>query len=222
MILILRGHIRHSFENADLFYFVKKLYEKYQDLKIFIHTWNILSNNLSWRTVITVLTVVTKEQIYHYFDSLNHLIKHIIIDDDSKIQLHGNIQGKLAKTNMPILGWKNYWYGNYSIIKHIYDTKKYSGEMVINTRFDVFNNSNSLTEKTIFDFIDKNQGLEMTKNSLLWEKETFGIDNFYIGNIDTMYKLAYAFNNDLDDIESKNGEIDHQEYFVLLVNNMLG
>jgi hypothetical protein len=94
--------------------------------------------------------------------------------------------------------------------------------MVLNTRFDVFDNSNSLTEKTIFDFIDKNQGLEMTKNSLLWEKETFGIDNFYIGNIDTMYKLAYAFNNDLDDIESKNGEIDHQEYFVLLVNNMLG
>ena len=93
MILIIRGHIRKSFETKQLYNLVKELYIIFPDLKIFIHTWNIFANNISWRNITINETSVNDKIIYNYFDDLKHLVKNIIIDDNSKINLIGNLYG---------------------------------------------------------------------------------------------------------------------------------
>lgn len=49
MILILRGHIRDSFNNTNLYDLVKDIVNIEPNIKIYIHTWNIFANSLSWR-----------------------------------------------------------------------------------------------------------------------------------------------------------------------------
>jgi hypothetical protein len=67
MILIIRGHIRKSFETKQLYNLVKELHTIFPDLKIFIHTWNIFSNNISWRNITINQQNVNDKNIYEYF-----------------------------------------------------------------------------------------------------------------------------------------------------------
>ena len=122
MILIIRGHIRNSFETKNLYNLVKEIHIIFPNLKLFIHTWNIFANNISWRNIMINEQNVNEKIIYDYFDDLSHLITNIIIDDDTKINLIGNLNGKI-NGSMPIIGWKNYWYGKHKIVDYIYNMK---------------------------------------------------------------------------------------------------
>lgn len=221
MILIIRGHIRNSFESKDLYNLIEELYNLFPDLKIFIHSWNIFANNISWRKININNNIVNEEIIYNYFDKLNPCIKHIIIDDDKNIQLNGNLVGNINNGPMPIIGWKNYWYGKYKIIDYIYNNCNCNDEMVINFRFDIFNNSNSFNKKIIIDFIKNNSNITFKKNIFLFNKEKNGIDNIYIGNVNTMYKLNNKFFYELDDILKKNSNVKNQERLVYRINSQL-
>ena len=100
-----------------------------------------MPNKLYWRI------------IYEYFNDLQHLIKYIIIDDDTNIQLIGNLEGIICNTKTPIIGWKRYWYGKYKIIDYIYNNEDNKHKITINTRFDLFNNSYNFSLDTIMFFI---------------------------------------------------------------------
>ena len=217
MILILRGHIRTSFNCKQLYNFISILYKLYPDLKIFIHTWDIIANNISWRNT----HIVTEELIRNYFGDLSNLIKHIIIDNDQQIELIGNLQGNINKGRMPTIGWKNYWYGKYKIIDYIHNNFNFYDEMVINTRFDLFCNSNNFNIQVILNLITKNYKTKFQKNIFLFDFEKCGIDNIYIGNVNTMHKLIKTFHFELDDILSKNLDIISQEFLVHRLNNLL-
>lgn len=225
MILILRGHIRNSFDTKELYNFVKELYTIFPHLTIYIHTWNIFSNNISWRDIKTDDNIVEPSDIFDYFNDLKHLIKTIIIDDDSKIKLIGNLVGNVGKSKMPLKGWKNYWYGKYSIINYIYNTRTDKNEFVINTRFDLFSNSCSCNYDyaQIIKFLKRNYIKVFTENKFLRNEYFGGIDNIYIGNIDTMYTLISKFYKELDNILiCNNSHTDTgQEYFVFLLNTSL-
>jgi hypothetical protein len=222
MILVITGHIRQSFKTKSLYDLIKSLYNIDTDLKIFIHTWNVFSNNISWRKINSDNKTVNDTIIYDYFGDLKHLIKHIIIDDDTKINLIGNLHGKIGISRTPIIGWKNYWYSKYKIIDYIYSTNIYRNEMIINTRFDVNNNSNSVNNDIIIKFINNNSNIMYTKNIFLFNDENhLGIDNIYIGNIYTMYILINKFFYDLDDIIIKNKNTRNPEKLVYRLNNEL-
>ena len=222
MILIIRGHIRNSFETKNLHNLVKELHIIFPDLKIFIHTWNIFANNISWRDITINEQNVNDKIIYDYFDDLQHLIKNIIIDDDTKINLIGNLSGKINNGLMPIIGWKNYWYGKHKIIDYIYNINTDDSEMIVNFRFDIFNNSNNFNEEIIVNFIKNNSGIIFKKNIFLFDDDRhLGIDNIYIGNINTMYKLINKFFYELDDILIENNVTIHQEILVYRINNIL-
>lgn len=222
MIFVIRGHIRNSFETKKLYNLIKKLHSVIPDLKIFIHTWNIFANNVSWRKINVDERIVTNETIYEYFDDLKDLIQHIIIDDDTKIQLCGNLTGKIGNSLMPVLGWKNYWYGKYRIIDYIDNFSADKNETVVNCRFDVMNNSNSFNEQRIIDFIKGKEGLDFKKNVFLFDDENHtGIDNIYIGNVTTMYQLIRKFFYELDDINSKHKTIINQEKLAFRVNSTM-
>jgi|LauGreDrversion4_1035100.scaffolds.fasta_scaffold02973_3 hypothetical protein len=222
MILVLRGHVRNSFETKNLYNLIKNIYNIFPDLKIFIHTWNIFSNNISWRHIAINNKNMNETIIYDYFDDLKHLIEHIIIDDDTKIQLNGNLCGNINNGPMPIIGWKNYWYGKYRIIDYLYNTEIQENRMIINCRFDVLNNSNNFTDINIINLIQNNSEIQLTKNIFLFNNEHHcGIDNIYIGNIKTMHKLINLFCYELDDILSKNNDTIHQEMLVYRINHTL-
>ncbi len=79
--------------------------------------------------------------------------KVVIIDDDKNIKLIGNLDGKVSGGGQNLKGWKNYIYGKYKIIEHIYNKYENKNEMVINCRFDVLENSNCISNKEIITFI---------------------------------------------------------------------
>ncbi len=221
MILILRGHIRGSFNTKELYNFVKELYTIFSHLTIYIHTWHIFSNNISWRDIKTDDNIIEPSAIFNYFNDLKHLIKTIIIDDDSKIKLIGNLVGNVGISKMPLKGWKNYWYGKYSIINYIYNTHTDKNEFVINTRFDLFSNSCSCNYDCaqIIKFLKKNYLNVFTENKFLRNEYFDGVDNIYIGNIDTMYALISKFYLGLDNILISNNQYINQERLVFLFNN---
>lgn len=221
MIIVIRGHLRNSFETNQLYNFIEELHNVYPDLKIFIHTWNIFANNVSWRNIDVNSAEVNNELIYKYFGKLSNCIKHIIIDNDKDIKLIGNLVGTINNGPMPIIGWKNYWYGKYKIIDYIYNQQKYHEETVVNLRFDLFSNSNNFDKNLIINFIKKNNEIKFTKNQFLFDYEANGIDNIYIGNINTMYKLTNKFFYELDDILCKNKNTRNQERLVYRINEQI-
>jgi uncharacterized protein YoxC len=314
-IFIIRGHIRESFQNKKLLEFLLKI-DKLYDIDIYIHTWNVFSNGISWRDIPTNINSVTTDKIYEYFtDVLKPKIKHIIIDDDSKIELIGNIDGKICAA--PKKGWKNMWYGQYKIIQYIKDNMvDYNNELIINMRFDLFGNyftgdesryilklndyylrninlyeeidiltvskdienintnlqiiNNSISEiNNSIDIINNNKeinfdGLNELTNTIqikneivkkiyseinglkefsqkinennhivfntnpigkslkqlefLDDSDLVGVDNFYIGNLDTMLKITKRFHEKLDDILKKYHNIKYQESLLFYEN----
>ena len=219
MILIIRGHIRDSFKTKELYNLIKETYNLFPKLKIFIHTWNIFANNISWRNITYNSENVNDKTINDYFDELNHLIQHIIIDDDTKIQLCGNLCGTINNGPMPIIGWKNYWYGKHKIIDYIYNTADMDPtEMVVNCRFDILNNSNNINKSSIIEFIKNNREKDFTTNVFIFDKECNGIDNIYIGNIKTMYTLSHIFMYELDYVLKQNKDTRNQERLVYRIN----
>ena len=222
MILILRGHIRNSFDNTALFDLVNQIYKTHTDLKIYIHTWNIFSNNISWTKRDANYNIVTEEIIKQYFGELSSLIKHIIIDDDAKIQLVGNLIGRVSSSPMPIIGWKNFLYGIYNIVNYIHSTGLSTNELILNTRFDILNNTNSFNPDIILSFIKTNQDVSnIKKNIFLYDRVFWGCDNIYIGNIYTMHKISFLMNFYLDKLIQKNPNVRHQEFLFFYGNEMI-
>lgn len=227
MILILRGHIRNSFNDLKLYNLINQIYNDIdQNIQIYIHTWNIFANNISWRQIKTNDTIVTEETIYNYFKDLKHLIKHIIIEDDTNIELIGNKDGNINNGPAPLLGWKNYWYGKYQIINYIYNNSppdEIYNTTCINTRFDLLDltGKNQQLDSVIIYFIKNNINRDIKKNIFTKSVEDVGIDNIYIGNIDTVFKLSHHFFYFLDDILLKYTDTVNQEHFVFRENNIL-
>jgi len=214
MILILRGHIRTSFTDDRLYKFIKGLSELYTDLKLYIHTWSVLQSKISWRPLVENLVPVTESLILNYFKDLAPRIQKIIIDNDEKIQLIGATEGIIRRTQAPLIGWKRYWYGKYQIAKYLKETADPT-ESVINTRFDIFHLPHySLEESNLFSFLQKNP--KPTKNKFIRDGCFAGMDNFYIGTVDSQFRLAERFHHQLDYILEfhKNIFIDYQEYYV--------
>ena len=220
MLLIIRGHIRNSFKNKNLYNLIKDIYNLFPNLKIFIHTWNVVANNVSWRTITADNQKVDNDLIDAYFGDLSNLITHHIIDDDSNILLIGNLNGKVSSSLIPTIGWKNYWYGKYKIIEYIYNQKFNKDEIVVNMRFDLLENSNSFDHRNIVNFIKENgtNNININKNKFLFDYEKNGIDNIYMGSVNTMYKLARKFYYELDEILEENPNCQNPEKLVFRVN----
>lgn len=229
MIIILRGHIRNSFDDEKLYNFIKKIYNFNNNIEIYIHTWNIKQNNISWRAIQENLESIIEDTIYNYFKDLGHLIKCIIIDDDKKIQLKGKVNGKIGIGPCPLLGWKNYWYGQFRIIDFINNIFENKEKKVLNLRFDILSNCTNFSkaqityfnEENLINFINQNLDKTISKNIFLFNEEKFGIDNIYIGNIKTQYLLITHFNNNLDSFLNSYKNIRHQEFMVFNENNKL-
>ena len=222
MILFLRGHIRNGFDSKELYDFIKRIEEYGIIFDIYIHTWNIKQNSLSWREIKPDNTNITKPFIRKYFQGLQSTIKHIIIDNDHKIKINGKTEGKINNGPMPVIGWKNYWYGKHKMMKYLFDNIKNKNENIISMRFDFFQYSPHVRKDQLHDFIIINHKNRLNRNIFFFRNEKdYCIDNIYIGNINTMYKLCDYFHKHLDVILTENPNIVNQEFLVPIVNDKL-
>jgi len=217
LIIIIRGHIRDSFDNNNLYKYILNLSINYK-LYIFIHTWNIKSNNISWRSIEENHEKITEEIIINYFKNIN--LEKIFIDNDNYISLIGNIDGNNKTTLMPIKGWKNMWFGIYKINEYVLNNLiKYNLDVntyCLNIRFDYFTNS-TINQYNINDL---NYLYNFTSNDIQFIKNLasknipYGIDNIYFGKFYKIFYTAKIFNFNLDDIIKYYDYIHAQEYLV--------
>ena len=225
MIIFIRGHIRNSFSNNQLYCLIKQLHADF-GIKLYIHTWNIIQSNVSWRKIPLNTIPISREMIIQYFNDLAPIIEEIMIEDDHEIQVIGTKEGFICKSKCPVVGWKNMWYGKYSMLEHIYYTEKsletdLSQTPVLNMRFDVQDNYIPFQYHTIKPFLEKCLSNQIVRNEFLYNKFRPGIDNIYLGSIQTMYDLTSHFHLHLDTIVKKYPHVTHQEELVFLENNRL-
>jgi len=202
LIILLRGHVRDSFDTDDLYNLILTISKKY-NIKIYIHTWNIKANNISWREYRENNDIVDESSILNYFKDLSVYISCLIIDDDKKIIINGEKEGKLFSSSMKLIGWKYMWYGMKKVMDIIYDNEK-DDKLILNTRFDILNNSHKLTHDMLITWLNKtldNCNEKLIKNKLYKKYNLLGIDNQIIGDRHTMKKIIDHF-NDLDKINA--------------------
>ena len=186
-------------------------------IKIYIHTWNILQTNISWRDVKLNTTKINEQMIKAYFGDLQNMIVKIIIDNDKNNKLVGTTRGNISMSLAPKIGWKNMWYGKKRIIDEI--GKEPVNEIIVNLRFDIFTNSNPFKREVLLKFIQSNNKVDK-KNIFIYNHEVRGIDNIYIGNFNTMFNLIYHFHYNLDNILLENS-VYSQEFLVFRENNKM-
>lgn len=201
MIILLRGHIRNSFDNDNLYNLMKRINNEIRINSIYIHSWNIQQNSLSWREIQQINKPIDENYIKNYFKDLAYLIKLVLIDDDSRIKLLGKTDGIIPNTafGCPLKGWKNLWYANYKLINYVNSMVDNKQEFVLNTRFDILSNSFHCSE-SILNFLhqQKNLTFEKCNNFITTLFQNHGIDNIIVGNITTMKCLLNKLYNHLD------------------------
>lgn len=202
LIIMLRGHVRDSFDTDDLYNLILDISKKY-NIKIYIHTWNKKANNISWREYHENNDIIDESCILKYFKDLSIYISSLIIDDDKKIIINGEKEGKLFSSSMKLIGWKYMWYGMKKVMDIIYDNEK-DDKLILNTRFDILSNSHKLTHDMLTGWMNKtleNCNEKLIRNKLYKKYNLLGIDNQIIGDRHTMKKLIDHF-NDLDKINA--------------------
>lgn len=215
MIILIRGHIRNGFDTDDLYHCLRHLHA-IDPLTIYIHTWDIKQNSISWRLMSDDSTTVTPELIHTYFRELTPLIKHIRIDPDRSIPLIGDISGIVAKSMIPKIGWKSMWAGIHTMLEHI-SAERAPTELVVNTRFDVFSNSNNFKQTDMINLY--RTALVSRAMDKFWFFRPYlfnGCDNYYISSLAKMSKLASRFHTELDRIIASNSHCECPERMVMI------
>jgi len=221
--LCLRGHLRNSFDNNDLIKFIDLLNKNF-NLDIFIQTWNENEAKLSWRNLDrSKLKQIDELYIKQLFNNFEKNIKHIMILDDSNIELVGELTGNLG--GIPKIAWKNMWYGIYNIIDFIKNysvLNKIEYYTIINMRFDLFTYYNSPSlNLDINKMIKKLLNINNPKLTFLYNEPKVGVDNYYFGSIENMYKLSNYFHFNLDIVQKKYNSVYNQEKLVYMIANDL-
>jgi hypothetical protein len=223
IVLLLRGHIRDSFKDSELFNFIKKLCSGY-NVAIYIHTWTKYYSDSGWRRIVDDRNV-RREDIISYFSGIKGNIKSIHIENENNIILIGNDAGNLFSTRITKISWKQMWYGIYSTMLEIRNDygSSVNPPLVINMQFDVFNNYSSLiNEIDLLEFIKHNVNtLSFANRFLRNSSNLIDIDNFYVGTVDSMYKLSYNFHNNLDHISELYANVYYEEVVVYYESNRL-
>lgn len=208
--ICIRGHIRNALNDNQLKDYIKKLSTMY-DVDLFLHTWKESEAKSSYRSLnYDNIFKVNPTGLAEYFGDLT--IKKIIIDDDSKLKLHGNLEGNIPNSKCPVIAWKRMWAGQFKLISYLYHNYHYEYNRVVNMRYDLFSHPNKSCCYTPIKNL-----LKMTaETSLLtlkhpkYYRRLIGVDNYYVGNLNTLYDIIGDFHYNLENI-LKNHKIKHYQ-----------
>jgi|LakMenEpi03Aug12_release.lakeMendotaPanAssembly.Ray.scaffolds.fasta_scaffold594033_1 hypothetical protein len=210
LAVCIRGHIRHGLADSRLRNYLNLLKEQGHNIDLFLHTWSESEAKSSYRKLNSdSIFPVTAETLKDYFKEF--IIKQIIVDDDSKLQLHGDLRGKIGKC--PKIAWKRMWAGKFKLASHLYHNHTYDYDLVINTRYDKFTTPVCYTPvKNLLNITMLKEGLSLKYPQ--YYKYIKGVDNYYCGSIQSIYDITCAFHYSLDEIASNyNIRSFHEELF---------
>jgi hypothetical protein len=217
----IRGHVRDSFSTNKLYDFLRRLTQIY-DTEFYIHTWDVKQVSMSWRPMKEDPTPVTERRIHTYFRDLAKHIKIIFIENDSEARLVGNLEGKLASTRTPILGWKRYVYSQFRVLEHLYLVAKDENEFLLNTRFDLFSNSYVFSLEEIIHFVVKMRARpDLRENVFMRDGMYCGVDNIIAGTIKSNYELVEILHDAVDELVEAKPDIKNPEFFFPIANELL-
>jgi len=220
--VVLRGHIRDAFTHSKLYDCIQALSQQYT-LRIFIHTWTRVASNVSWRTIHADNTPVTDALIRDYFRDMASHIACILIDDDTQIQLHGTRDGFVGSSNLPMVGWKNMWYGMHRAVQACVENPV-PRVLVVNFRFDSFTNPNKVTPADVLYNVDRCVRAPQFSRVMMFtgnEINMIGIDNQMIAEPQCMMTLVHHFHVSLDQINASYRNFENQEIMVYYENSRL-
>ena len=193
----IRGHIRTGFDTSQLREYIQRLMSIH-DVDIFLHTWKESEAKSSYRKLDRSKAFkVTPKILKEYFSDLP--IKKIIIDADSKLELHGNLEGIIPNSKIPVIAWKRMWAGQFKQISHLYHNHRYDYDRIVNTRYDFFTHKICYTPvKNLLKMTAKQSALTLKYPK--YYRHLLGVDNYYAGELETIYDLIGDFHYRLDDI----------------------
>lgn len=199
----IRGHVRDGLTNSRLADYLTLLKKQGHTLDLFCHTWNESEAQSSYRSLDrSRLFKPNRDYLLNYFT--NHSIKKIWIVDDSKIELHGNLEGTLPNSKCPLIAWKRMWAGKHAIAAHLYHNHTYDYDLVVNTRYDMFTNRVCYTPvKNLLKMTTLRDGLSLKHPQ--YYRLLKGVDNYYCGSLNHIYDITSAFHYTLDEIIAKYG-----------------
>ena len=213
LALIIRGHVRDGLFSVSLKHHIDYMQQHGHEVDLFLHSWSESEAQSSYRELDrSHVFKVTPEYLSAYFKGYN--VKKILVQDESQIKLHGNLDGNVSSTKCPVIAWKRMWAGKYKIMKYVYDEHRGGYDQAITTRYDLFTNPMCITPNSVLkSIVNVNQPLSF-RYPLCKQLGMVGIDNYYCGNIAKMFKLTGDFYKDLDRISEQYPSLSHQEEMV--------
>jgi hypothetical protein len=208
LAVCIRGHIRTGFDDSRLRDYIRQL-STIHKVDIFLHTWKESEAKSSYRTLDhSKAFSVTPKILKEYFGDIP--IKKIIIDDDSQLELHGNLEGIIPNSKVPMIAWKRMWAGQFKLISHLYHAHRYDYDRVVNTRYDFFTHKLCYTPvKNLLKMTAETSRLTLKYPK--YYRRLLGVDNYYAGELETLYELVGDFHYKLDNILEKRQIKSYQE-----------
>jgi hypothetical protein len=231
--LILRGHVRRSFQDDGLYRLVRDISGR-GPVKIFIHTWDTVQSRVSWRLMPDDPTPVDDSMVRRYFRDLSDNIESLAVESESSVQIVGRREGVVAMSWSPIDGYKRMFYGMMRAAE-MARARCEPGDMVVQTRLDVLSNWASFAHDKVLNFLDdrpedwepirflirpatSKKELEMRFDRWMrWGAEyephwTTGVDNMYMATSKDMLDFTRHMYTNLDAISDKYRHFVHQEW----------
>jgi hypothetical protein len=212
--LIVRGHIRSSFDDGRLKELLGNFSELF-DLSIYAQTWEIFQNSLSWREIQTIDKKVTEEIVRDYFGDIK--IKSLSIIDDSSISHFGNTEGTIGRTPCPVLAWKNMYYGMMEASSRVVASED-PKSITLQMRFDMFSNRFSPSMEEMVEFVKRDYS-ELDSKDEVEERIRFmrmrcflGVDNTFLAWTEDLHKFICYMYYDMDRILGFHRRSFHQEH----------
>lgn len=211
--VVLRGHVRSSFEDDGLRWLLSDISERF-GTRIYAHTWNVVQNSLSWRGVEEVRREVNAGTVFDYLSGFD--VKSVAVDDDSSISHVGNVEGNIGRTRCPILGWKNMYWGKMAAMNALAEVEP-PDSVTLQMRFDILLNPFSPKREEVVEFVSREY--DAIKNGPGDERLRFlrmhcfmGVDNIYMAKALDMLRFTSYMYNDMDRILHVHRGTIHQEH----------
>lgn len=212
--LIVRGHIRSSFNDAKLKCLLDELGLNF-DLRAYVQTWSVFQNSLSWRKVEDIPTKVTEEAVRSYFGEID--VRRVRIIDDSKITHIGNTEGTIGRTPCPVRAWKNMYYGMMSASSTVLASEDPSS-ISVQMRFDILSNPFSPSMQEIVEFVKRDyevlsSGDQPNERMRFLRMRCFmGVDNIYMSTNEDLNRFISYMYYDMDRVLHLHRRTVHQEH----------
>jgi hypothetical protein len=132
--IMLRGHVRSSFDDDKLYNFLKKLSDEY-NIDIYIYTFNVKSAGKIYKSEDKEANnqKITEKDVENYLRDLMKLTKAIIVDQNGSAQITNDRNiGNISRNK-----FLHMWNSIHNIIKHVKDTKT-NYAYAINMRLDYY------------------------------------------------------------------------------------